>query len=73
MGKQTVAVQGSGGLPYRGAGPAGRSTAATTAATAGSAGPTSPAGDTASTDPASYPAPPAAARFVSTGTTTLWC
>lgn len=67
VGKQTFAVEGSGGLPHRGAGsPAGRSAAAATAAAgfAGPAGPTSPAGDPADAGPASHPATPAAARLV---------
>lgn len=59
MGKQTVAVKGSGGLPHRGAGgPAG----AAAAGPAGPAGPTSPAGGPAHTDPAGHPASAAAAR-----------
>lgn len=71
MGKQTVAVEGSGGLPHRGAGsPAGRPAAAAGPADpAGPTSPTSPAGVPADTGPASHPAPPAAARLVCTGTT----
>lgn len=68
MGKQIVAVQGRGGLPHRGADPAG-----CTATAADSAGPSS----TSSTDgpanagPASHPASTATtARLASTDTAT---
>lgn len=50
MGKQTVAVKGGGGLPHRGAGPAG------CAAAAGSAGPAGSADGPANAGPASHPA-----------------
>lgn len=66
MGKQIVAVQGGGGLPHRGADPAG-----STATAADSAGPTSSTDGPANAGPASHPASTATtARLASTDTAT---